>query len=101
MPAALASSTGSNRVGHPRDPAAHAAPQTGLDELLVPDLGDLMSTLSAQTGPRFRRLNAAMAGLLDDYSMIGFSALDVSDEDSIGEVLMQVRGPNRLSSPPN
>jgi len=33
----------------------------------VPDLGDLMSTLSAQTGPRFRRLNKAMAGLLDDY----------------------------------
>ena len=65
-------------------------PQSGLDELLVPDLSDLMSTLSAQTGPRFRRLNAAMAGLLDDYSMIGFSALDVSDEESIGEVLMQV-----------
>ena len=33
----------------------------------MPDLGDLMSTLSAQTGPRFRRLNKAMAGLLDDY----------------------------------
>ncbi len=59
---------------------------------MVPDLSDLMSTLSAQTGPRFRRLNAAMAGLLDDYSMIGFSALDVSDEESIGEVLMQVQG---------
>ena len=57
----------------------------------MPDLSDLMSTLSAQTGPRFRRLNAAMAGLLDDYSMIGFSALDVSDEESIGEVLMQVK----------
>ena len=65
--------------------------QSGLEELLVPDLSDLMSTLSAQTGPRFRRLNKAMAGLLDDYSMIGFSALDVSDEESIGEVLMQVR----------
>lgn len=43
------------------------ASQSGLEELLVPDLGDLMSTLSAQTGPRFRRLNKAMAGLLDDY----------------------------------
>jgi hypothetical protein len=48
------------------------------------------TSLSANTGPRFRRLNAAVAGLLDEYSLVSFVPLDISDEDSIGEVLLQI-----------
>jgi len=64
--------------------------KTQLDELLVPDLRLLSGTLAAHTGPRFRRLNEAMAGLLDDYSMVGFIPLDISDEEGIGDVLAQI-----------
>jgi hypothetical protein len=48
------------------------------------------NSLSASTGPRFRGLNAAVAGLLDEYSLVSFVPLDISDEDSIGEVLLQI-----------
>lgn len=48
-------------------------------------------SLSSSTGPRFRRLNAAVASLLDEYSLVSFVPLDISDEDSIGDVLLQVR----------
>jgi hypothetical protein len=36
-------------------------------------------------------LNASVASLLDEYSLVSFVPLDISDEDSIGEVLLQVR----------
>lgn len=48
-------------------------------------------SLSVSTGPRFRRLNASVASLLDEYSLVSFVPLDISDDDSIGGVLMQVR----------
>ncbi len=35
-------------------------------------------------------MNAAVAGLLDEYSLVSFLPLDISDEDSIGEVLLQI-----------
>ncbi len=44
--------------------------------------------MSDSTGPRFRRLNKAVASLLDDFSIVSFIPLDITDEDSIAEVLM-------------
>jgi hypothetical protein len=32
-----------------------------------------------------------VASLLDEYSLVSFVPLDISDEDSIGDVLLQVR----------
>ena len=40
--------------------------------------------------PRFRALNAAVAQLLDEFSLVSFLQLDISDEESIGEVLAHV-----------
>lgn len=31
-----------------------------------------------------------MCSLLDEYSLVSFIPLDISDEDSIGEVLLQI-----------
>lgn len=31
-----------------------------------------------------------MASLLDEYSLVSFVPLDISDEESIGEVLLQI-----------
>jgi hypothetical protein len=36
--------------------------------------------------PRFRALNSAVAQLLDEFSLVSFLTLDISDEESIGEV---------------
>lgn len=59
-----------------------------VDELLIPDGKALAEQLSvAATGPRFRRLNAAVASLLDEFSLVSFLPLDSTDEDSLAVVL--------------
>ena len=38
-------------------------------------------------GSSFKRLNQAVANLIDDYSMVSFLQLDVQEEDSVGAVV--------------
>ena len=46
--------------------------------------------LHAQMRPRFHKLNNAISRLLDDYSMVSFHPLDISDEHSLAYVLYTV-----------
>lgn len=39
---------------------------------------------------KFKKLNAAMASLIDDYSLVKFLPLDQSDEDSVNDILLQI-----------
>ena len=64
--------------------------QKALDQFLMPEARQLLDELQASTGPGFRRLNEAFASLVDDWSMISFSPLDYSDEESLPFVLSQV-----------
>ena len=57
------------------------AVQEQLEEMLFPDSDALLADLSKSTGPRFRALNRAVAKLVDGFGMVGFTPLDVSDED--------------------
>lgn len=41
-------------------------------------------------GASFRRLNRAVAGLIENFSMINYLRLDVTDEDSVGAILSYV-----------
>lgn len=41
-------------------------------------------------GASFRRLNRAVAGLIESFSMINYLKLDVTDEDSVGAILSYV-----------
>jgi GTPase SAR1 family protein len=46
---------------------------------------------SSTTGGRsFHQLNKAVAQLIDDFSMVSFLKLDVSDEDSVGAILSHI-----------
>jgi hypothetical protein len=59
-----------------------------VDELLVPDGKALAERLSATaTGAQFRRLNTAVASLLDEFSLLSFLPLDSTDEESLAVVL--------------
>lgn len=59
-----------------------------VDELLIPDGKALAEQLSATaTGAKFRRLNAAVASLLDEFSLLSFLPLDSTDEESLAVVL--------------
>ncbi|KAI5288696.1 ATP binding protein [Ascosphaera acerosa] len=42
------------------------------------------------SGGSFRRLNRAVAQLIDDFSMVSFLKLDVKDEDSVGAILSYI-----------
>lgn len=46
-----------------------------------------MEQLQSWTGPGYRRLNLAIGKLLDEWSMLGFTKLDYSDEDSLQDVM--------------
>lgn len=58
-----------------------------IDEYLFPDVENLVNELSMRTGPRFLNLNKAMGALLDDFSMVSFVPLDITDNDSIATIL--------------
>jgi GPN-loop GTPase len=60
-----------------------------LDDFFRADVDTLVEELSLVTGPRFLRLNRAMGALLDDFSMVQFVPLDVTDDESIATLLLQ------------
>lgn len=64
--------------------------QAALDEYLIPEASGLAQELDKNTSPGFRKLNRAVAQLMDEWSMVAFVALDYSDEESIGDVLAQI-----------
>lgn len=41
-------------------------------------------------GGSFKRLNKAVAGLIDSFSMVSYLKLDVQDEDSVGAILSYI-----------
>jgi len=41
-------------------------------------------------GSSFKRLNKAVAGLIDSFSMVSYLKLDVQDEDSVGAILSYI-----------
>ena len=57
---------------------------------MFPDGLHLRHALDEKTGPRFYALNSAVTRLLDDYSMVAFVPLDITDEESIETCLLQV-----------
>lgn len=61
-----------------------------LEDFMYPDVNALVSQMSDQMGPRFARLNDAMANLLDQYSMVGFVPLDLTDDDSLRDLLLMI-----------
>ena len=55
-----------------------------MEEFLVPEPRHLLNRLEASTGPRFAALNRAVAALLDEFSLVSFIPLDVTDESRWG-----------------
>ncbi|KAL3856800.1 hypothetical protein ACJMK2_011517 [Sinanodonta woodiana] len=63
-----------------------------LDRYLEPDLRVLLNEEfeNSKSGPKFKKLNAAIANMIDDYSLVKFLPLDQTDEDSINDILIQI-----------
>jgi len=51
---------------------------------------DPADTKALMRGKSFRRLNKAVAGLIDSFSMVSYLKLDVQDEDSVAAILSYI-----------
>ncbi|KAI9711603.1 MAG: hypothetical protein M1812_007125 [Candelaria pacifica] len=54
------------------------------------DGGDPASAENLMGGGSFKKLNRAVAQLIDDFSMVSYLKLDVQDEDSVGAILSYI-----------
>ncbi|QSZ30424.1 hypothetical protein DSL72_004947 [Monilinia vaccinii-corymbosi] len=52
--------------------------------------GEAKDTQTLMKGNSFRRLNKAVAGLIDSFSMVSYLRLDVQSEDSVGGILSYI-----------
>ncbi|CAD7702944.1 unnamed protein product [Ostreobium quekettii] len=64
--------------------------KSSIDEFLIPDSQLLLGELQQRTGPKFLKLNQGIAQVVDEYSMLSFVPLDVTDEESIEVVLTHI-----------
>ena len=53
-------------------------------------LGDPKDTRTLMRGNSFKRLNKAVAGLIDSFSMVSYLRLDVQSEDSVAAILSYI-----------
>lgn len=56
----------------------------------VVDLSNPTEVDNVMSGGSFKRLNRAVARLIDDFSMVSFLRLNVNDEDSVGDILSYI-----------
>jgi len=61
-----------------------------LERFTSPSGAALAGELARGMPPRHRRLNEALCRLLDEYDMVAFLPLDVTDEESVAALLQQV-----------
>ena len=54
------------------------------------DVYGIIQNLSVGMDPRYRRLNEAFGRVLDEFSLVSFVELDITDEDSIENVVMTI-----------
>jgi len=52
--------------------------------------GQVGDSQTVMRGASFKRLNKAVAGLIDSFSMVSYLKLDVQDEDSVGAILSYI-----------
>jgi len=53
-------------------------------------MGEVADADILMRGSSFKRLNKAVAGLIDSFSMVSYLKLDVQDEDSVGSILSYI-----------
>ncbi|KAK3985956.1 GPN-loop GTPase [Cladorrhinum sp. PSN332] len=70
------------------DPADIAARKAGID--VDAQVEDPMNKDAMLSGASFKRLNTAVAELLERFSMVNFHKLDCTDEDSIASILSYI-----------
>ena len=66
--------------------------QAQIEQFLQPEARQLSDSLSSAVGRRYPSLHQSIASLLGTYSLVSFVPLDVSEEESIAELLQCIDG---------
>lgn len=61
-----------------------------LERYLDPDPDLLLGEINEKTNPKFHSLNQAISNLIQDFNMVSFLPLDITDEDSIASILSHI-----------
>ncbi|KAG0147691.1 hypothetical protein CROQUDRAFT_655904 [Cronartium quercuum f. sp. fusiforme G11] len=61
-----------------------------LERYLDPDPDLLVDEVNSKTNAKFHNLNQAISQLIQDFNMVSFIPLDVTDEDSLGTILSHI-----------
>lgn len=63
-----------------------------LERYLEPELPVLLAEEfdDSRLSQKFKKLNSSIAKMIDDYSLVKFLPIDISDEDTINDVLIQI-----------
>lgn len=61
-----------------------------IEEYMYPEIDVLVTELSQQVAPQFARLNHAMANVLDQFSLVGFVPLDLTEEESLADLVLMI-----------
>jgi len=61
-----------------------------LERFLCPDGNSITNELTRGICPRYQRMNNAIGFLLDDYSLVNFVPLDLTNSDSMTYLLFQI-----------
>lgn len=70
------------------DPEVVARRKAG--ENVEEEVSDPQDTGALMRGASFRRLNTAVASLIENFSMVSYLKLDASDEESVGDILSYI-----------
>ncbi|EFA74673.1 ATP binding protein [Heterostelium album PN500] len=61
-----------------------------IESFLDLEVHELVDRLDNETNNRYHKLNRAIGQLLEDYSLVGYIPLDISDQESISFLLAQI-----------
>lgn len=61
-----------------------------IEEHMYPEIDVLVTELSEQVAPQFARLNHAMANVLDQFSLVGFVPLDLTEDESLADLVLMI-----------
>lgn len=61
-----------------------------VERYLNPDANLLLQDLNKTLPRKFRKLNNAIAGLIDDYGLVSFHPMDINDDDTVNVILVYV-----------
>ncbi|XP_047143498.1 GPN-loop GTPase 3 isoform X1 [Hydra vulgaris] len=61
-----------------------------VENYLNPDAGLLLHDLNSALPIKFKKLNKAIASLIDDYSLVSFVPMNIKEEDSINDILAYI-----------